>query len=399
MNIIENKKRIAVIGSGTAGCISAIHSLRNPLKSNSTEIIWYTSPKIPAKSVGEGAFPILSSLLKECLDWGHDDIIKVKGTYKTGIKKKNWGGSGDFMHSFPIGTNALHFNANIFQETIKTQLSQEIPIIEKHINNPTEIDSDYIIDCSGTPKNFNEYYQSPYIPVNNAYITQCYWDSPTFDHTLTIARPYGWVFGIPLQNRCSIGYLFNNSINSLKEVKEDVKNIFKEYKLNPSESTNNIKFNNYYKKENFTDRIAYNGNASFFLEPMEATSITTVLRTNILATEIIHKNYSPDEQNQIYVDQLRQIECMIMFHYLAGSKFNTPFWEYALNRAENCISNPPNPKLFNQVYNLSKIYTKKNVNNNSPNHSLDYGLWPPQGFSQNLKNLNLYNKIDKLINT
>lgn len=398
MNIIENKKRIVIIGSGTAGCISAIHSLRNPLRPKSTEIVWYTSPKIPAKSVGEGAFPILSSLLKEELDWGHEDIIKVKGTYKTGILKKNWGGNGNFMHSFPIGINAIHFNANLFQEAIKKQLSKEIPVIEQHITNLSEIDSDYIINCAGTPKTYDEYYQSSFIPVNNAYITQCYWDRPTFDHTLTIARPYGWVFGIPLQNRCSIGYLFNNTINSLDEVKEDVKNIFEEYNLTPSKDTNNIKFSNYYKKENFTNRVAYNGNASFFLEPMEATSITTVLRTNILATEIIHKNLSPSEQNKKYIDQLRQIEYMIMFHYLAGSKFNTPFWDFALNRAEQCISNPPNPPLFSQVYNLSKKYVENNRKNTLFSHQINYGLWEPAGFSQNLKNLNLYNKIDKLLN-
>ena len=59
--------------------------------------------------------------------------------------------------------------------------------------------------------------------------------------------------GIPLQNRCSIGYMYNNKINSLEEVKEDVKNIFEEFNLQPSETTNAFSFKNYYRNTNFED--------------------------------------------------------------------------------------------------------------------------------------------------
>jgi hypothetical protein len=94
---------------------------------------------------------------------------------------------------------------------------------------------------------------------------------------------HGWVFGIPLQKRISIGYLYNDKISSLEEVKEDVKNTFKEYNLNPSKITNHIKFQSFYRKENFKNRIIYNGNASFFIEPLEATSTSMSTDINRLA--------------------------------------------------------------------------------------------------------------------
>ena len=49
---------------------------------------------------------------------------------------------------------------------------------------------------------------------------------------------------------------------SLFDLKEDVKNIFDEYNLIPSDKTNSIEFPNYYRKQNFTDRISFNGNSS-----------------------------------------------------------------------------------------------------------------------------------------
>ena len=106
----------------------------------------------------------------------------------------------------------------------------------------------------------NDNFCSTKIPVNNAYVTQCNWGNIRLDHSLTIARPYGWVFGIPLQNRVSIGYLFNDKFNTVEDIKEDVKYIFERFNLTPTDKTNHIKFSNYYRKENFTNKMAYAGN-------------------------------------------------------------------------------------------------------------------------------------------
>jgi hypothetical protein len=94
---------------------------------------------------------------------------------------------------------------------------------------------------------------------------------------------HGWIFGIPLQKRVSIGYLYNDELSSLEEVKKDVQNVFKEYQLKPSEITNHIKFESFYRKQNFNSKVIYNGNSSFFLEPLEATSTHMSANINRLA--------------------------------------------------------------------------------------------------------------------
>ena len=389
------KKKIAIIGQGTAGCL-AVSQLN--MKYPNTEVIWYHSPYIKAQSVGEGSILGFPQLLRESLDMGYKELKEIDGTFKHGIRKINWGGSGDFIHPFPLNGCGLHFNANKFQKYVTEYFNFTTNIVEQHIKSHNDIDADYIIDCTGTPKNFKETYISPYISVNAAHVTQCYWDYPKFDYTLTIARPYGWVFGIPLKNRCSIGYIYNSDISTLDEVKEDVKHIFEEYGLIPSETTNSLSFKNYYRKENFTNRVAYNGNASFFLEPIEATSIGMAMDINDKAFDIIYNNKLPTVQNYKYLSYIKEIEHMISLHYLAGSKFNTEFWDFSLKKAISCFKNQT-PENFKYLFNLSQEYQKNNrINAYLQDSNYSFSQWSVESYNIHLKEFDLNSKIYNIIN-
>lgn len=392
---MKREKKIAILGNGTAGCVSA-SMIKNSFPN--AEISLYYSPNKPAQSVGEGSALSFPRMIKSHLQWDYSEIKELEFTSKIGILKKNWGNSEEFLHPFPVGSSGLHFNANKFQQKVVDYLSSQINIEEKHINSHSELDFDHIIDCSGTPSDFTKFQEIDDIPVNAAHIVQCYWDKPEFDYSLTIARPYGWVFGIPLQNRCSIGYLYNKNINTLDEVKEDIKEIFNEYGLIPSKDTNSLQFNNYHRKLNYEGRVAYNGNTSFFLEPLEATSITTIIRNNIFAIDVINNEYDNFIANTKYSANLKGIMYMLMVHYLAGSKFNTKFWTEAQLKAKNFFKKNYDPEFYT-MYLLSKEYQSKNqILDIAGIHSGgDIGTWHIESWNYNLKGLNVYNKLDKLL--
>jgi hypothetical protein len=392
MNIIENKKRIAIIGKGTAGSITASHF--NHYSKN--EIVWYYNSNIPSQSVGEGSTLPFSNSLYYNLGLKHRDLKKINGVPKIGIHKINWGGTGNFIHDFPIGNFAMHFDAVEFQKLVFQKLSSQLKIIDTNIKSSDNIDADYIIDCSGTKEIKNDFIEANSMAVNAAFITQCYWDFPRFNNTLTIARPYGWVFGIPLENRCSIGYIYNKDINNLEEIKEDVKNIFDEYNLVPSNNTNSLNFKNYYRKINYTKRISYNGNSSFFLEPIEATSTGLINRINRKIFDLVFNKHSISEANNEYQKELIDLQRMILLHYLSKSKFSTPFWDQAYQKAENFISKNLHQKDFLKMYNLSKKCLKNNqLHLEPPIH--DIAQWNLTSYNINLKELDLYNKIDNLL--
>jgi hypothetical protein len=373
--------RIAIIGNGTAGSLAVTHFFRY----SDCEITWYYDPAIPPQAVGEGSNLVMPRALQANLGFYHQDLDKINGTMKHGILKSGWGNGHDFFHGFMPPHTGYHFNALGLQKYILDRLSSEprIKIVEKNVT-ADQVDSDFVMDCSGRPSDYTEYNLLDSIPVNSVYVNQCFWDHPQFNYTLTIARPYGWVFGIPLQNRCSIGYLYNNTINTLEEVQEDIQNIFEQYNLTPSTTTNAFTFKNYYRQQNFTDRIAYNGNASFFLEPLEATSISTMDGIQRRAFDLWSGVKTVEQVNQEYTDLLKEIENVIMLHYYAGSVYNTDFWNMAVERGRiNFEQTRTNPK-FNQMIEMSKQYK------HGDNYQQDYGSWGVNAFYQNFTNLGLY---------
>ena len=376
------KKRLAIIGKGTAGSVTLAHFVK---WLNDYEIVVYHDSNTPTQAVGEGATLNLPNLLRDCLDFRHTDLEKIDGSFKSAILKENWGTKNEkFFHDFIPPYISYHFNAIGLQNYIFNEFKEKYTLIDRAVINHNEIDADYIVDCSGKPKTFDDFHISNYIPVNSVYVTQCFWNKVDFQYTLTIARPYGWVFGIPLKNECSIGYMYNHNINTLDEIKNDVINIFKEYNLTPSDKTNSFHFKNYYRKENYTERVFYNGNASFFLEPLEATSIWFMEQINRQIYDMIVHQSPVFSANQFYNETILQIQDVIMLHYFARSKFETDFWKSAYVKAEDCINHAFLKEAF-----LRKIVNAINYKDHYTTSDGDYGSWWDGAFRQNLLGLGL----------
>jgi len=367
-------KKVAIIGRGTAGCYAVSHFYRW----SDWEIDWYFDTKIKPQAVGEGSTLDFPRDLHLNMDFNIGELESIYGTLKAGIKKTGWGPGTEYIHTFPGGSAGYHFNAVMLQEWVIDYFKQRrrVNIIEQNVTHDM-VDSDFIMDCSGKPESYDDFTMSEFIPVNSVYVTQCFWEGVKFLYTLAIARPYGWVFGIPLLNRCSIGYMYNNAINTVEEVKEDVKQIFEDYHLTPSDQTNSFSFKNYYRKKNYEGRVAYNGNASFFLEPLEATSINLMNRNQRRAYDHWFGNKFLIHVNDEYEKDIAEIENVIMLHYAAGSVFDTEFWRYAQNRGKQ---NFPS-LLANERF--------KSILAGETGESASYGTWNRTSFKQNLTNLNL----------
>lgn len=386
------KERIAVVGKGTAGSQSVIHFNRFL---PDVEIVWYFDPNKPTQSVGEGSTVELPRNLYLNMGFFGSDLKKINGTFKTGIYKENYGPSGKpFFHNFQPPFSAYHFSATELQKYVYDFMKDKIKIVEEDVDY-RDIDSNFIVNASGSPKDFKDFNISQYIPVNAAYVVQCNWDLPRFDYTLAIAGKHGWIFGIPLQNRCSIGYIYNNSISTEEEIAEDIQEIFKRYNLTPSSAPNKLSFNNYYRKNNYENngRVSHTGNASFFLEPMEATSIGTMDRIQRATYDIWTGQKTAARANAEYLKLMDQTELILMLHYAAGSKFKTSFWEQAQDLGIKKLKDSASDLEFKKMYKAAKeikemrfAYGRDNVT--------EYGPWWLGSLAQNLQGLDLFDTID-----
>lgn len=390
-------KKITIIGRGTAGCLAAIYFAKN----TDWQIDWIYDPNIKQQAVGEGTNLLVPIQLGNDLDFSVVELQELQGTPKLGIRKINWGKvAKDFTHTFQIPMHGYHFNAVMLQEYIIKRLAdnKRVNMFYKHINSHDELNTDFILDCSGKPSDLSAYDIRSEIPVNAVSVNQCFWEGLRFTQTLTIARPYGWVFGIPLLNRCAVGYLYNKDINSLAEVEEDVQNIYKDFNLTPSDVTNKFTFSNYTKKQNFYDNVAYNGNASFFLEPLEATSLYSVIRNNTWAHEVFTKKRSVEDANAYYHHDLNSISNVIMLHYFAGSTFDSPFWDYAKKCADDrMLAAKKDPdKTFKVVVDACTKDTKKR--DFILSGIGECGSWSGRSYITNLQALGITESLHKILN-
>ena len=81
------KKKIAILGRGTAGAISAAMMY----KRHGFETEWIYDSNIKTQPVGEGSILGFPEMLGKHLGLTSEDIKKIDGTFKTGLKKQGWG--------------------------------------------------------------------------------------------------------------------------------------------------------------------------------------------------------------------------------------------------------------------------------------------------------------------
>ena len=365
---------LSIIGRGTVGYLNALK-----FSNLGYNINWYQDPHISPLSVGEGADLSLSHFLSTELKFSYEDLIEIGGHHKHGIEKINWS-KDTFTHWFELGRSSIHINATNLQDFIIDKIAPKVNIIKKNVKY-NELES-YIIDCSGKSPPLEERNPTP-IPVDSAYVTQCLWDKPKFSKTLCIAQEHGWVFLIPLQNRCSVGYLYNSNFSNIEIIKTSVTGIFNQYNLIPTEGKN-LSFDNFYRKSNFRGKFTYNGNSSFFLEPIEATSLNTAIAVIKQTDLLLKQEVSVGTANKRYKNFLEETIDVVMLHYLVDPPFNSPFWEMA------------NKKSIDWFTKRYKEYPRINIITQEGEY--DYSTWYQESFKQNLKGLNLYKKLNQIKN-
>jgi tryptophan 7-halogenase len=349
--------------------------------SKELEIVCYYDSNIKEQTVGEGTtVDVPETLYNQHKLEFHDIFEKLNGHFKTGIYYKGWG-KQNYMHTFPMPNVSIHFNAVKLQNLLQELNKDRVKFIDKNVEHK-DIDADFILDCSGKPKTNEAFNKAKYIPVNSVVVAQCQWEVPKFYYTICEAYKNGWIFGIPLQDRISFGYLYNENLNDKNFIEQELKEYIDGFNLKVNQ-VNYLSFGNYYRKVNYFKRGAFNGNASFFLEPMEATSIATIDDINRNVYDLLFEINTLKNINKKYNEWFKQVQDVITLHYLAGSKYDTDFWKFAKELAFDCVENKSD--LYKQII--------KNLDNEHFDFNGNYGTWGMHSFRQNVSGLGISNLL------
>ena len=129
-----------------------------------------------------------------------------------------------------------------------------------------------------------------------------------------------------------------------------------------------LEFENYLIKDIFVgERTMLNGNKAFFLEPLEATATDCYINICKHMWDYITQIPTAIDKKQTNWSVKRvakEVENYILWHYQFGSKYDSPFWDYAKS-----LPFHPDDK-FRKMMKL-------------PNDSLAaYGNWTPRFFNK-----------------
>ena len=356
-------KKITVIGSGNAGCLTALESYNDYWHNCEIDII-HSPQEHPIEKFGQGTVPGYPKLFTEVLgvDWYNNSL---DATIKTGILYENWGKKQDnIFHPFMMSQSAVHFVPDKLSKMVLE--SGLFNVIEKTIHDPEkEIDADVIFDCRGRHNKDKSNYDRLINPVNSVLLSKKDVGDGDLIWTRSVATPNGWTFVIPNKDSVSYGYLYNNTITTKEDATEDFLERFNLHKVD-----DDLVFENYVAKNMFIgERTVLQGNRYSFVEPLEATSFAIYERLVHLAISTILNNRDRSKVNKTMRRVVKEIETFILWHYQFGSKYDTPFWDYAKSLPFN-----PNKKFNYFIDNLNNPHFDEN------NKEDDYGQWDMNSF-------------------
>lgn len=362
--------KITIVGAGNAGCFTALHYAWYSRHDESIEIELRHDPSVSPEPVGQA-----TSLEAPHLLWGATDFNwynnKIHATFKSGILYENWGKYNDkLFHPFSADLMAMHYCPNEMQSLILN--SKRFTVIEEDVSSLDDIDSDYIFDCRGKPKDYENYHKL-INPINAAILGKPNWDLSSTHWSRHVATPDGWTFVIPTHpsspshNFC-VGYCYNQDITSQETAENNFQNLF------DVEVKKHLKFKNYVAKNPIVDdRILLSGNRLFFLEPLESSSTQTYQQwARFTYDAIVDKKHSLNDACIFISQYIQHVQNFVLWHYKFGSAYSTPFWDYA----SSLVSTDP---VLEQYIDTAEKYTFEDLipehyGGRIPNH-FSYAQW------------------------
>ena len=407
--------KISVVGGGNAGLCTALHYAFYTRHDKKIEVELIHDPGIDTFPVGQATtLDVVNLLWLACGTTWYDNAIRA--TPKLGILYENWSKKNpNIYHAFPYKDLAMQVDPKYFQRYLLD--SGWFDVKEENVTDFDKLDTNVIFDCRGRLdlESHGDVYDEMYCPVNSVLLAVGPQDKLQL-WSRHAATPDGWTFIIPnTTDTLSYGYLYNSDITSLETAQTNFKELYPDISESYSEHFGhtqeifNLAFRSYIAKEpvrvdDAGRKIILNGNRLGFLEPMESTSIGMYLAVSRFCFEWIvgldgvdrvmqpYHTLSPhaiNEMNKIQTfdvtsrikNYYNELYTFILWHYVKGSVYDTPFWEYAKRETPPIFEEFKNFNFDTLVkFSNSLDYTDcRNITDQPPSAIAfcEFAQWPP----------------------
>ncbi|HEX6274028.1 MAG TPA: tryptophan 7-halogenase [Polyangiaceae bacterium] len=382
------KRKLAVIGAGSAGLLSVAHLCT--WLDESWEIFAIHNPKKKILGIGESTNGAFVSLLERSTNFSlasSEDMAELDATIKYGSKFKNWR-KHDWVNPLLSGNIAIHFNNRKFKDFVYGRLAKlwpkqfrliegdvkEVQNYADHARVTTDVgvyDFDYVIDCMGTPPAFDGYTMSDCTLVDRCriHMVEGYEYEPFTDH---IATRDGWMFGVPLKGYKTYGYLYSSAHTETRAAEDEMRRLLGAPKLEAGNYDEHYSFRCYYANELISGRICKNGNKALFFEPLLANSMFLYIYALRLIYDHIVINKDPGHCNARFVKGVQEMEDVISYYYQGGSTFQSGFWQAASAEAAARLDRRP---VFAEFMQSLRDFKQRGMLHSGPSYAFSPHTW------------------------
>ena len=344
------KRKIAVIGAGSAGLLSVAHLCT--WLDESWQVCSVYNPQKKILGIGESTNGAFVSVLERATNFSlahTEDLAALDATIKYGSKFVGWR-KHDWINPLLSGNIAIHFNNKRFKDFVYERLAalwpkqfeileadvREIENFADHVTLTTDRgthDFDYVVDCTGTPSSFDGYTMSDCTLMDRCRIhsVEKYDYEPFTDH---IATRDGWMFGVPLKNYKTYGYIYSQAFTDTRAAEEEMMRMLGAAELDARGYDAHYSFRCYYANQLISGRVCKNGNKALFFEPLLANSMFIYLFAARLIYDHIIGGQDATRCNGQFVKAVQEMEDVISYYYQGGSNHQSEFWRAAAERAK-----------------------------------------------------------------
>lgn len=209
-------------------------------------------------------------------------------------------------------------------------------ITRLHLEDGRHIDGDFFIDCTGLRalligKALDSPFESwsRFLPCDRALAVKTSNQPPTPPYTGATAKPAGWAWHIPLQQRTGQGYVYASAFCCDSQARNVMlrsvgNTLLEEPRLIPFESG--------IRREPWRKNCLGLGLAAGFVEPLESTAIHLIAR----GVDFFLR-YFPDrdcdaplvrEYNRRMIADYEEVRDFLVLHYCATRREDTAFWRW-----------------------------------------------------------------------
>jgi len=354
-------KKIAIVGGGTAGLVTAL-ILRKTY--DNLEIDLIESDRIGIVGVGEGSTEHWQTFMQHC-DISTSELVKhTDCTFKYGINFENWTGDGsnyihsvssafnmssqtnskfvysylisqgakpkDLVHKYveaslhrmPFFTiNQFHFDTNKLNKFLHDLCNKRYINIVKAEIKEVKLDETGAIDCLVTESQQELKYDlyvdctgfhrlllhkamgvkwksySKYLPMNSAIAFPTETTEKIPSWTLAKAMNSGWLWRIPTQQRYGNGYVFNDNFITFDQAVQEVEQLYG-HEINVGKK---VSFDAGCLEKFWVKNCVAIGLSSSFVEPLEASSIGSSIQQALKLDQVL-PSYMPGVNTEMAIN-------------------------------------------------------------------------------------------------